>query len=71
MKNRRGLHQKQEADALWRPRKQEVKWLYLNQKWSMKKVGDYFSVSQACISKVLKRLGIPSRGKGRMGSENG
>ncbi|KKN40318.1 hypothetical protein LCGC14_0734750 [marine sediment metagenome] len=71
MKNKRGLHNKNKFEALWPPRKDELKWLYHNQKWSMSKIGDYYNVSQSGISKVLKRLGIPSRGKGRLGSENG
>ncbi len=70
-KNKRGQDKADAAVALWKPREQELKWLYHDQHWSMEQIASYFKVSQTGISKVLERLGIQSRGRGRKGKENG
>lgn len=71
MKNKRGLKSHIESNMRWNPRKKEIKWLYHECKWSLEKVGKYFGVSQTAMSKAIKRMGISSRGKGRLGKENG
>lgn len=59
------------ALALWLPRKEEMEYLYHDQKWSMTKIGGYFGVRGSCIMHVFRRIGIASRGKARSGKENG
>jgi len=71
MKKKQGLHNTTRFEALWLPRKEETEWLYLEQKWPMSKIGSYFGYSQTGMSKVMRRLGIQPRGKGRAGKENG
>ncbi|MCK4857368.1 MAG: HNH endonuclease [candidate division Zixibacteria bacterium] len=70
-KNRRGQPQIEKSLVLWGPRRDEMIWLYHDQRWSMQRIAGYYNVSQAGISKVFKRMGIQSRGKGRIGAENG
>ena len=70
MKNQ-GKYNKEVAAKLWNPRKAEIKWLYHDQLWSMESIGRYYNVSQTAMGKVIARLGIESRGKGRKGKENG
>jgi len=69
--NKRGLHKKTEADALWLPRKALLKWLYNDQQWSHSQIADYFGVSQPGIGKVMRRLGITARGNANYGVRNG
>lgn len=69
--NKRGLQKKRDAEKLWSPRKKEIEWLYYEQNWSHAKIGGYYGISQTAISKVMKRLGIKSRGRGRTGKLNG
>jgi len=59
------------ALALWLPRKDEIAYLYYEQKWCMKRIGQYFLVSGSCIMHVFRRIGIVTRGRGRTGKENG
>ena len=71
MKNRRGQDKAETARAVWEPRKAEIRWLYQEQRWSLTQIASYYAVSQTGMGKVLNRLGIASRGRGRMGTENG
>lgn len=71
MKTKRGLAKKQQAEKLWSGRRAEILWLYNNQNWSQAQVASYYDVSQTAITKVLRRLGVASNGRGRRGMLNG
>jgi hypothetical protein len=70
-KTRQGQYKADAARELWEPRKAEILWLYMDQRWPMVKIGEYFGVSQTGMGKAMKRLGIKSRGQARAGKENG
>lgn len=69
--NNRGKYKKVAAEKLWRPRKAEIEWLYYNQMWSIAKIAAYYKASQTGLGKMMKRLGIQSQGRARLGKHNG
>lgn len=68
---KRGLLKKTLAMQKWEPLKAEIQERYHKQNWSQRELAKHFSVSQTAMSKVLKRLGLKSMGRGRAGELNG
>src|SRR3990167_1433325 len=71
MKNMRGENKRIPAEQTWLPSKTEIEWLYHQQNWSLEQIANYYNVSQTGMSRVIKRLGIVSRERGRQGMLNG
>jgi 5-methylcytosine-specific restriction endonuclease McrA len=60
-----------EAAALWGVRKPEIERLYHSEGWSQARLASHYGVTQGALQKALNRLEIPSRGRSRVGHENG
>lgn len=60
-----------EAATVWIGRKSEIERLYHGEGWSQARIAKHYGVTQTGLQKVLVRLGIPSRGRGRLGPQNG
>ena len=57
------------AADLWLSRRAELERLYLEQGYSQADLADYYHVTQPCILKVLRKLNIPAKHQGKMGTE--
>lgn len=57
------------AACLWESRRPEIERMYLHGEFSQADLADYYHVSQPCILKVLRRLGIPAKHQGKAGAE--
>jgi hypothetical protein len=58
------------TSAEWNSRKAEVEYLYHVRRLSQEQIAAYYGVTQAVIYKVMKRLCIQRRSKGRRGPEH-
>lgn len=65
------IRRAREAATLWAERRPEIMRLYLTDGWSQDKIAGHYGITQAAMQKIMARLAIPSRGRGRKGSENG
>ena len=54
----------------WTPRKAAIEGLYLEQGFSQQTIADSYGVQLGTIQKAMRRLGIPSRSRGRKGKEH-
>jgi len=71
-KQQRGNEKRrQKSAALWANRRPEIDRLYSAGDWSLARLADHYGVSQQGIGKVLARMGIPTKSKGRSGEQNG
>lgn len=73
MKNQQAgnIRRAQASLAAWEGRKAELMQWYLIDKLSQAEIATLCAVTPSALQKILIRLGIPSRGRGRKGSENG
>lgn len=73
MKNQQSGNQKRQREAaeIWTQRKPEIKRLYVNGTWSQADLAAHYGMSQQGIARALARLGIPTKSRGRAGSQNG
>lgn len=73
MKNQQkgNIARRQDAMKTWEPRRSQILELYSGGDMSQAEMALMFSVSQQGFQKALKRLGIPSKGRGRAGQQNG
>lgn len=73
MKNQQkgNIARHQEAMKVWGPRRSQILALYSNGDMSQAEMATMFNVSQQGFQKALKRLGIPSKSRGRAGQQNG
>ncbi len=55
---------------VWDGRKEEMEYLYHVARLSQGQIAAYFGVAYAMVQKVMDRLGIARRGKGRSGREH-
>lgn len=60
-----------QAAALWEPRRAEIERLYHLDGLSQAALASHYGIAQAAMFKVLKRLGIKAKSRGRKGEENG
>jgi len=52
-------------------RKPEIERLYVNGDWSQMQLAEHYGLSQQGIQRVLARMGIPTKSRGRAGALNG
>ena len=73
MKNQQNgnIARQQEAMKLWEPRRQEILALYLNGTKSQAEMGAMYGITQTAFQKVIARMGIPPKSRGRAGKANG
>ena len=60
-----------EAAALWESRRAEIVRLYHQDGLSQASLAAHYGIAQAAMFKVLKRLGVKAKSRGRKGAENG
>ncbi len=73
MANQQAGNEKRKQDAViyWEQRRSQVVFLYHEQGLSQAELAQHFGVVQSAMVKVLRRLGITAKSKGRAGAENG
>lgn len=73
MKNQQNgnIARQQKAMDLWLPRKAEIVTLYAMGDQSQAQMAERYGVTLAGFQKVLARLGIPPKSRGRAGAANG
>jgi hypothetical protein len=73
MKNQQkgNIARRQNAEAIWEPRRAEILDLYVNGESSQKQMGERYGVTQSGFLMGLRRLGIPAKSRGRAGAQNG
>lgn len=73
MKNQQkgNIARQQEATKIWEPRRAEIWALYANGAKSQQEMADGYGVTLAGFQRALKRMGIPSKSRGRPGAANG
>lgn len=54
----------------WDSRKAEIEYLYNTQGMSQTRIAEYFGVNLVVVQRVMKRLGIASKSKGRGGRQH-
>lgn len=59
------------AMALWSPRRGEIEALYVNGPASQTEMAQRYGITLGGFQKGLKRLGLPSKSRGRPGAANG
>lgn len=73
MKNQQAANEARSAQAaaLWETRRQEIERLYHQDGLSQEALANHYGIAQAAMCKVLKRLSIKPKSRGRKGAENG
>jgi hypothetical protein len=73
MKNQQAANEARsaQATALWESRRAEIVRLYHQDGLSQAALASHYRIAQAAIFKVLKRLGIKAKSRGRKGEANG
>jgi predicted HTH domain antitoxin len=65
------IARQQEAMKIWEPRRAEVVSLYVEGNQSQQQMAAHYGVSLRGFQKVLERLDIPPKSRGRAGAGNG
>lgn len=65
------IKRSQEAAILWESRREEIVRMYHSEGMSQAALAAHYGVAQAAMCKVLQRMGIKAKSKGRAGAENG
>lgn len=65
------IARRKEAMQIWEPRRAQIEALYINGDMSQAEMATLFGVSQQGFQKVLARMRLPSKGRGRAGQQNG
>jgi len=60
-----------QAAALWETRREEIVRMYHTEGLSQAALAAHYGVAQAAMCKVLQRIGIKAKSRGRTGAENG
>lgn len=73
MKNQQigNIKRSQEAATLWEARREEIVRMYHTDGMSQASLSKHYGIAQAAMCKVLKRMGINAKSRGRVGEENG
>lgn len=73
MKNQQLGNQRRQREAaeVWTDRRPEIERLYVNGTWSQAGLAAHYGMSQQGIARALKRMGIPTKTRGRKGEQNG
>ena len=73
MSNQQAAHEARgaQAAALWGTRRAEIERLYHQDGLSQAALASHYGITQAAMFKVLKRLGIKAKSRGRKGEANG
>lgn len=73
MKNQQAANEARsaEAAALWDARKSEIQRLYHQDGLSQAAVAAHYGITQSAMYKVMRRLGVKPKSRGRAGAENG
>ena len=73
MKNQQkgNIARQQEAMKIWEPRRPEIWTMYANGPKSQQEMAERYGVTLAGFQRALKRMGIPSKSRGRQGAANG
>lgn len=73
MSNQQAGNERRAAEAamVWDRRAEMIRRRYTQENWSQQRLADHYGVTLAAMQKVMARLGIASRSRGRTGPENG
>jgi len=73
MKNQQAGNIKRATQAarIWEARRAEIEHLYVMGDWSQGDLANHYKMSQQGMARVLKRLGIKAKTRGRAGHLNG
>jgi len=72
MKNQQGgnIQRSKDAAIIWEPRRTEIVFLYHEQGMSQAELAAHYGVAQSSMFKILGRLGISAKSRGRKGKAN-